>query len=493
MKEKVEMKRGPGRPRKKEDEKEHGYGNIMSFVAVNGRGSCRPKVVHSPPRKSVNGNAEGSKGDKSSEEAEETADKEGNVQDGENEKASIGSLGESEEKGDKKERQTSRGEEEKGKKEKGEGKGQEEGEERSKEKERQSKEEKTGPSESDIEKMLMKERIKVIECEVLRMKEGEGQERIGRLEEAVIKLKRENEEEKERWRREREELIGIIKGYKKELEEMAQRGMKEGGGEGRGGEEVTQEGGEKGNRERGRERREEDRQQKCQGGGRKERPRESGGKEGGFESRKTEGREQRNKGEGNRQKKEQNNNLMAERGRGERNEREKKMGCRTEKPQGVSEDLMRYELKERKERRRGVIITRRRETEDGNGEENMIQFVCEKLGIGADEIIIKYEGEQKANIEFAKMEDKIEALKNKGKLRGSSIWIEDDHTRREIYIQKWLREVARKERRMGRNARVGYQKLTVGSRVWRFNEKIGQLEEMKFRGEAEGSWKQRHT
>lgn len=51
MKEKCEVKRGPGRPRKRDEEKENISGNIMSFVEINGRGSGRPRVVHSPPRK----------------------------------------------------------------------------------------------------------------------------------------------------------------------------------------------------------------------------------------------------------------------------------------------------------------------------------------------------------------------------------------------------------------------------------------------------------
>ncbi|KAJ3644068.1 hypothetical protein Zmor_026741 [Zophobas morio] len=76
-------------------------------------------------------------------------------------------------------------------------------------------------------------------------------------------------------------------------------------------------------------------------------------------------------------------------------------------------------------------------------------------------------------------EEKQEMMKNKNKLRGKRIYI-DDWTVQEQKIPKGIREVAKEDRKKGYTTRVGYKKLEVGDKMYTWNDNKGKLEE-KFR------------
>ena len=77
-------------------------------------------------------------------------------------------------------------------------------------------------------------------------------------------------------------------------------------------------------------------------------------------------------------------------------------------------------------------------------------------------------------------EEKQEVMKNKNKLRGKRIYIDNDWTVQEQKIQKGIREIAKEERKKGYTTRVGYKKLEVGDKMYTWNDNKGKLEE-KFR------------
>ncbi|KAJ3658523.1 hypothetical protein Zmor_010258 [Zophobas morio] len=74
-------------------------------------------------------------------------------------------------------------------------------------------------------------------------------------------------------------------------------------------------------------------------------------------------------------------------------------------------------------------------------------------------------------------EEKQEVMKNKNKLRGKRIYIDNDWTVQEQKIQKGIREIAKEERKKGYTTRVGYKKLEVGDKMYIWNENKGKLEE----------------
>ncbi|KYN07152.1 hypothetical protein ALC62_01884 [Cyphomyrmex costatus] len=59
-------------------------------------------------------------------------------------------------------------------------------------------------------------------------------------------------------------------------------------------------------------------------------------------------------------------------------------------------------------------------------------------------------------------EEKIKIMKNKYKLRGRKIYVDDDMTRKEREIQKKVREWAYQEKKKGRMVKVGYGKAEIG-------------------------------
>lgn len=59
-------------------------------------------------------------------------------------------------------------------------------------------------------------------------------------------------------------------------------------------------------------------------------------------------------------------------------------------------------------------------------------------------------------MECCALENKIDIMKNKGRLIGVSICIEDDLTEREKKVQVWLEKLAKEERRSGKEVKAGH-------------------------------------
>ncbi|KAK4886832.1 hypothetical protein RN001_003103 [Aquatica leii] len=66
-------------------------------------------------------------------------------------------------------------------------------------------------------------------------------------------------------------------------------------------------------------------------------------------------------------------------------------------------------------------------------------------------------------------------LTNKNKLKGKSVYIENDLTKAELEIQSILRQHANEELKKGRKAKIAYQKLYVDNELYIWNKKQKQL------------------
>ncbi|KAK0071080.1 hypothetical protein PV325_013566 [Microctonus aethiopoides] len=243
---KVEAKRGPGRPRKNEQEKGDAYGSILSFVDMRDRGGNRPRVVHSPPRKEQGGRCDDTNGSGCVEGTEDTVGKSGGEGNKDYEADDEENRG-NKEKGRGEQSEKMRAENEEGEKSNSEGEeGEEEGSE-SYEREKDGVKEwgKRSPSAGEIERMLIKERIKVLECEVVRMRENEVLKRMEALEKEVMKIRKENEEERKMWRREKKELEDKIRRCEREIENRIMKTPRGERGEGADEMNETEEGGRK--------------------------------------------------------------------------------------------------------------------------------------------------------------------------------------------------------------------------------------------------------
>lgn len=152
-----------------------------------------------------------------------------------------------------------------------------------------------------------------------------------------------------------------------------------------------------------------------------------------------------------------------------------------QRPNVIEDDHLWYELKERKLRRNNMII-RCLDRKKKLSQEDLFRISVEKLKIRDDEVELKFGRENMICIKFNSLEAKLKAFERKKEFRDSNIWLDDDHTRREIWIQKWLRFGAYQERSKGINVKVSYMKVIIGDSLWRFNEKTASLEQLPFRG-----------
>lgn len=75
-------------------------------------------------------------------------------------------------------------------------------------------------------------------------------------------------------------------------------------------------------------------------------------------------------------------------------------------------------------------------------------------------------------------EQKREVMIKKNKLKGKQLYT-DDLTVKERAIQKEIRDIAKKEREQGTETKVGYRKLKVENKVFKWKEG-GSFKEIKF-------------
>ena len=80
------------------------------------------------------------------------------------------------------------------------------------------------------------------------------------------------------------------------------------------------------------------------------------------------------------------------------------------------------------------------------------------------------------------MEEKIRVMKEKRKLE-KRIYIDDDLTRKEREVQQQIRRMAKARREKDEYLMIGYKKLKIEKRWYRWYENEERLEEERERGE----------
>ena len=126
--------------------------------------------------------------------------------------------------------------------------------------------------------------------------------------------------------------------------------------------------------------------------------------------------------------------------------------------------------KQDKIKRRNNIVIKNIELEEDNIKEQIKAIIYKKLNT---KVTINEAFEIKKGIIIAKIENwqqKMAIMKNKPKLKGTEIYIENDLTKNELYIQKELRRIAKEENQKGNSAKVGYQKITINNKIYEWEE-----------------------
>ncbi|KMQ81907.1 hypothetical protein RF55_24803 [Lasius niger] len=164
-----------------------------------------------------------------------------------------------------------------------------------------------------------------------------------------------------------------------------------------------------------------------------------------------------------------------------------------EKGKGMEERIkrieMREERKEREERRRNIVIKGLR---GGEKEvERRVGEILKELGIETEGKEKRYVGGRKegekgiAIIKLNSVEEKKEVMRKRRDLKDKEVRIDDDLTWKERMMRRNLEKIAWGER--GRNKRVwvGYGKIQIDGKWWRWEE-----EEERLRDDEGKIWRE---
>lgn len=137
------------------------------------------------------------------------------------------------------------------------------------------------------------------------------------------------------------------------------------------------------------------------------------------------------------------------------------------------------EMLKKERKRRNVVITGIKNI-GGTDDKTIIHEVIETFMERNLQVDIKVKsvykiGENRYVVELEEWGHKLEIMRNKNKLKGQPIFIDNDLTFKEINIQKEIRKRAEEEKKLGATVRVGYQKIQINDRHLVWNEQENRL------------------
>jgi len=155
----------------------------------------------------------------------------------------------------------------------------------------------------------------------------------------------------------------------------------------------------------------------------------------------------------------------------------------------VRELERKWERKEKGDRRKNVVIKGVKEGEASLKEK--VEEVIKMLGIEVKiEEIRRIEAGKKERgsmivVRVENEEAKRNIVRNKWKLKGGDIWIEEDLTWEERRIKWRIREIARRERIQGKRIRMGQEGLWIKGVWWRWDRVRDELRDERGRSWVE--------
>ncbi|XP_043472677.1 uncharacterized protein LOC122505246 [Leptopilina heterotoma] len=155
---------------------------------------------------------------------------------------------------------------------------------------------------------------------------------------------------------------------------------------------------------------------------------------------------------------------------------------KVERPLGLNEVGLAHELRMRSDRRRNIVF-RSFDTDKNYSPDELLELFMSTFNLDRTDFIITFQRDNKLALTMNSFDTKLKVLRNKELLREKFISIDDDHTRREVHIQKWLRSLSNEAKANGRQLKVGYQKVFINNECWKFNERTGELEMMPFKSQ----------
>ena len=128
------------------------------------------------------------------------------------------------------------------------------------------------------------------------------------------------------------------------------------------------------------------------------------------------------------------------------------------------------EMEERrvKQEKKNNVIIKVKETQPDNADKTreLTENIMKQIGVSRKIVNSYFIGQDTKGwglikVQMSSFDEKMEIMRNKRKLRGQEIFIENDMTRQEREIQAAIRFRAKQERERGNSVRIGYQRLQI--------------------------------
>jgi hypothetical protein len=141
-----------------------------------------------------------------------------------------------------------------------------------------------------------------------------------------------------------------------------------------------------------------------------------------------------------------------------------------EKVTGLVEKRQRN-IREKKERKNKLVIKGLHKEGSMNIKEAANIFLEKEFGVKEEVKRIQISGRQDKEVVIVEMdcwESKEKIMKEKKKLGSRKIYIEHDMSFEDREIQRWIRNLAKKEKMVGNEVKIGYKKLEIQGKkfVW---------------------------
>jgi hypothetical protein len=141
------------------------------------------------------------------------------------------------------------------------------------------------------------------------------------------------------------------------------------------------------------------------------------------------------------------------------------------------------EEQEKRVRRKNIVVTGLDEEECEN-EKKLEKWMKAELEVEVRvKEMYKINGGKMIVAELESWGEKRKVMENKRKLRekkGKRVYIEDDMTKKERDTQKKVRTLAKEEREKGLRVKVGYKKIWIEGKGFRWDEENGKLHTANF-------------
>lgn len=141
-----------------------------------------------------------------------------------------------------------------------------------------------------------------------------------------------------------------------------------------------------------------------------------------------------------------------------------------------------FEALERTERKNNIVIKGANIRED-MAKAGVQEFLKTQLGVTVSIISARVIKSKYTNpMVIAKVgdwEQKMQIMKNKAKLKGKPIYIDDDLAPNDRKMQAEIRNIAKNERRQGKTVKVGFGKINLNGEFWIWDETAGRIVQSK--------------